>query len=417
VLPLSVFMMQKIVFSLRLGTDCDKNHLVSIRIPFNRPALVGSELTYVGQAVAGGHASGDGPFTKRAQAMLEKSFNANRVLLTTSCTSALELAALLCDLRPGDEVIVPSYTFVSTANAFVLRGARPVFVDVRPDTLNIDERLIEQAITPRTRAIFPVHYAGVACEMDAIMHIAGRHGLLVVEDAAQGVYARYKDRWLGTIGHMGCYSFHETKNVSCGEGGALVINDRAMEQRAEILREKGTNRSQFMRGQADKYTWVDVGSSYLPSDMLAAFLLGQIENMEKITRRRGEIFDRYVAILAPLVERGLIEIPTLPPHCSPNYHMFYVLTADVEERTALIAHLGAAGILAVFHYVPLHSSPFARSLGVSQTCLPRTEELSARLLRLPMYFDITDQEVEEVASLVLDFYRTRTSTVMQAHDI
>jgi dTDP-4-amino-4,6-dideoxygalactose transaminase len=380
---------------------------MTIHIPFNKPCVVGSELIYVGQAVAGGHASGDGPFTMRAQAMLEKSFAAKRVLLTTSGTAALELAALLCDLQPGDEVIVPSYTFVSTANAFVLRGARPVFVDVRPDTLNIDERLIERAITPRTRAIFPIHYAGVACEMDAVMEIADRHGLLVVEDAAQGVFARYKGRWLGTIGQLGCYSFHETKNISCGEGGALLINDPAMEQRAEILREKGTDRSQFMRGQTDKYTWVDVGSSYVLSDMLAAFLVGQIENMEKITRRRCEIFDRYVAILAPLVERGLIRLPVVPPHCSSNYHMFYVLTADLEERTALIAHLRAAGILAVFHYVPLHSSPFAQSFGMPQRHLPNTEELSARLLRLPMYFDLTDREVEEVASVVLDFYRTR----------
>ncbi|MDP7702399.1 dTDP-4-amino-4,6-dideoxygalactose transaminase [Mycobacterium sp. TY815] len=380
---------------------------MNIRIPFNKPALVGSELTYVGQAVVGGHASGDGPFTKRAQAMLEKSFGANRVLLTTSCTSALELAALLCDLQPGDEVIVPSYTFVSTANAFVLRGAQPVFVDVRPDTLNIDERLIEQAITPRTRAIFPIHYAGVACEMDVIMDIADRHGLLVVEDAAQGVHARYKNRYLGTIGHFGCYSFHETKNLSCGEGGALVINDPAMEQRAEILREKGTNRSQFLRGQSDKYTWVDVGSSYLPSDMLAAFLLGQIENMEKITRRRGEIFDRYAAMLAPLVQRGLIRIPAVPEACTPNYHMFYLLTANIDERTALIAHLRARGILAVFHYVPLHSSPFAQTLDLISKDLPVTEELSARLLRLPMYFDLTDSEVEEVGDAVLDFYRAR----------
>ncbi|OBH58743.1 dTDP-4-amino-4,6-dideoxygalactose transaminase [Mycobacterium sp. E2479] len=383
-----------------------------MRIPFNKPSVVGSELTYVGQAVAGGHASGDGPFTKSAQALLEKAFGARRVLLTTSCTAALELAALLCDLRPGDEVIVPSYTFVSTANAFVLRGAKPVFVDVRPDTHNIDERLIEQAITARTRAIFPIHYAGVACEMDAIMDIAGRHNLLVVEDAAQGVYARYKDRWLGTIGHLGCYSFHETKNFSCGEGGALVINDPAIEQRAEILREKGTNRSQFLRGQVDKYTWVDVGSSYLPSDMLAAFLMGQLENMEKITRRRGEIFARYAAILAPLVQRGLIRIPVAPPHCTPNYHMFYVLTADIGERTALIDHLRAAGVLAVFHYVPLHSSPFAQSLDVPQRHLPRTDEVSARLVRLPMYFDLTDQEVEEVAGLVLDFYQTHHSRRM-----
>ena len=383
-----------------------------IHIPFNKPSVTGSELIYVGQAVAGAHASGDGPFGKRAEAMLEKCFGANRVLLTTSCTSALELAALLCDLQPGDEVIVPSYTFVSTANAFVLRGATPVFVDIRPDTLNIDERLIEQAITPRTRAIFPVHYGGVGCEMDTIMDIADRHGLLVVEDAAQGVCARYKDRWLGTMGHLGCYSFHETKNVSCGEGGALVVNDPALECRAEILREKGTNRSQFMRGEVDKYSWVDVGSSYVLSDMLAAFLVGQIENMEKITRRRGEIFDLYSAMLAPLAERGLIRIPVVPKHCATSYHMFYVLTADIEERTALIAHLRAAGIFAVFHYVPLHSSPFAQSLGTPQTNLPMTDELSARLLRLPMYFDLTDWEVEEVASVVLDFYQSRA--VMQS---
>ncbi|OBF18229.1 dTDP-4-amino-4,6-dideoxygalactose transaminase [Mycobacterium kubicae] len=379
---------------------------MNVRIPFNKPAIVGSELTYISQAIAGLHASGDGPFTKRAQALLEKSFNAKRVLLTTSCTSALELAALLCDLQPGDEVIVPSYTFVSTANAFVLRGAKPRFVDIRPDTLNIDERLIEEAITPRTRAIFPIHYAGVACEMDTIMDIADRHGLWVVEDAAQGVHARYKGRWLGTIGHLGCYSFHETKNISCGEGGALVINDSAMEMRAEILREKGTNRSQFARGQVDKYTWVDVGSSYVPSDMLAAFLVGQIENMEKVTRRRGEIFDRYAAMLSPLVERGLVSLPVLPEHCSTNYHMFYLLTADIEERTALIEHLRAAGILAVFHYVPLHSSPYAASLGLSQMFLPRTDDLSARLLRLPMYFDLRDEEVEEVAHAVLNFYET-----------
>ncbi|WP_445166413.1 dTDP-4-amino-4,6-dideoxygalactose transaminase [Mycolicibacterium sp. Dal123E01] len=381
---------------------------MTIRIPFNKPSIVGSELIYVGQAVAGGHASGDGPFTRRAEAALAESFGAKRVLLTTSCTSALEMAALLCDLKPGDEVIVPSYTFVSTANAFVLRGATPVFVDVRPDTLNIDERLIEQAITPRTRAIFPVHYGGVACEMDTIMDIANRHGLLVVEDAAQGVPARYKDRALGTIGHLGCYSFHETKNISCGEGGALVVNDPSLELRAEILREKGTNRSQYMRGEVDKYTWVDVGSSYVLSDMLAAFLLGQIESMDKITRRRGEIFDRYASILAPLVERGLIRIPEVPQHCTTSYHMFYVLTADIEERTALAAHLRAAGVLAVFHYVPLHSSPFARSLGTPQETLPQTEDLSARLLRLPMYFDLTDWEVEEVAGHVLDFYRSRS---------
>lgn len=380
---------------------------MTIRIPFNKPCIVGSELIYVGQAVAGGHASGDGPFTKRAETLLQHRFDAPRILLTTSCTSALEMAALLCDLQPGDEVIVPSYTFVSTANAAVLRGATPVFVDIRPDTLNIDERLIEAAITRRTRAIFPVHYAGVACEMDEIMAIAHRHNLLVVEDAAQGVYAKYKDQWLGTIGHLGCYSFHETKNFSCGEGGALVVNDPRLEKRAEILREKGTNRSQFLRGQVDKYTWVDVGSSYVPSDMLAAFLVGQLENMDKITARRGDIYNRYTSLLAPLANAGAIGIPSVPQHCTTNYHMYYLLTADIEERTALIAHLRQAGILAVFHYVPLHSSPFARDLGGSKVALPITDDESSRLVRLPMYFDLRDDEVKEVAEAILRFYRSR----------
>jgi dTDP-4-amino-4,6-dideoxygalactose transaminase len=379
---------------------------MTIDVPFNKPAIVGSELIYVGQAVAGGHASGDGPFTRRAQKLMQERFGARRVLLTTSCTAALEMAALLCGLGPGDEVILPSYTFVSTANAVALRGATPVFVDIRPDTLNIDERLIEAAVTPRTRAIFPVHYAGVACEMDEIMAIAKRHNLLVVEDAAQGVFAQYKGRWLGAIGHMGCYSFHETKNFSCGEGGALVINDPAFEARAEILREKGTNRSQFLRGQVDKYTWVDIGSSYVPSDMLAAFLLGQLENMERITTRRGEIFHRYASRLAPLALKGFVRAPIVPQHCTTNHHMFYLLAADLDERTALIAHLRDAGILAVFHYVPLHSSPFARSLYLPMTSLPVTDDASSRLLRLPMYYDLKDQEVDKIVGDVFDFYNT-----------
>jgi dTDP-4-amino-4,6-dideoxygalactose transaminase len=378
---------------------------MKVHIPFNKPCIVGSELVFVGQAVAGGHASGDGPFTKRAQKLMEERFGAGRVLLTTSCTAALELAAMLCDLVPGDEVILPSFTFVSTANSIALRGAKPVFVEIRPDTLNIDERLIEAAITPRTRAIFPVHYAGVGCEMDEIMAIARRHNLLVVEDAAQAVSAKYKDQWLGTLGHMGCYSFHETKNFSCGEGGALVINDSALEQRAEIMREKGTNRSQFLRGQVDKYTWVDIGSSYVPSDMLAAFLLGQLENMEKITARRREIFLHYSDLLAPLVDRGQIRVPFIPQHCTPNYHMFYLLAADLAERTALIEHLRKAGILAVFHYVPLHSSPFAKTLGLPKLDLPVTDNVSSRLLRLPMYYDLTDREVAEVAEAVAGFYK------------
>ena len=378
-------------------------------IPFNKPCIVGSELIYVGQAVAGGHASGDGPFTRRVQTLMEERFGARRILLTTSCTSALEMAALLCGFGPGDEVILPSFTFVSTANAVVLRGATPVFVDIRPDTLNIDERLIEAAITPRTRAIFPIHYAGVGCEMDEIMAIARRHHLLVVEDAAQGVFAKYKGQWLGTIGQMGCYSFHETKNFSCGEGGALIINDPVLEKRAEILREKGTNRSQFLRGQVDKYTWVDIGSSYVPSDMLAAFLLGQLENMEKITARRRELCVRYDNMLAPLVESGLIHTPFTPLHCTANYHMFYLLAANLAERTALIEHLRQAGILAVFHYVPLHSSPFAKSLGVPQVDLPVTDDTSSRLLRLPMYFDLSDRDVTEVAEAVLGFYKSRSN--------
>ncbi|WP_376098462.1 dTDP-4-amino-4,6-dideoxygalactose transaminase [Roseomonas sp. CCTCC AB2023176] len=378
-----------------------------IRIPFNKPCIAGAELSYVAQAISGGHASGDGPFTKKAERLMQDAFGAHRVLLTTSCTAALELAALLCDLGPGDEVIMPSFTFVSTANAVVLRGAKPVFVDVRADTHNLDERLIERAITPRTKAIFPVHYAGVPCEMDEIMSIAHRHGLMVVEDAAQGVNARYKGRPLGTIGQLGCYSFHETKNFSCGEGGALVVNDPALTQRAEILREKGTNRSQFLRGQVDKYTWTDVGSSYVPSDMLAAYLLGQLENMDRITARRGAICDSYARALAPLAQRGLIGLPWTPPDCTPNHHMFYVLARDIAERTALIAHLRAAGILSVFHYVPLHSAPFAGTIGVPRTELPVTDDTSARLLRLPLYFDLTDAEVTEVAARIRDFYETR----------
>lgn len=382
---------------------------MKFHIPFNKPCIVGSELIYVGQAVAGGHASGDGPFTRRAQRLMEERFGAPRILLTTSCTAALELAALLCDLGPGDEVILPSFTFVSTANAIALRGAIPVFVDIHPDTLNIDERLIEAAITSRTKAIFPVHYAGVGCEMDEIMAIARRHNLLVVEDAAQGVSAKYKGQWLGTIGQMGCYSFHETKNFSCGEGGALVINDPALEKRAEILREKGTNRSQFLRGQVDKYTWVDIGSSYVLSDMLAAFLLGQLENMEKITARRREIFLRYAEMFAPLADKGAMRTPFIPDHCTPNYHMYYFLAADISERTALIEHLRQAGILAVFHYVPLHSSPFAKTLGMARYDLPVTDDASNRLLRLPMYYDLSDRDVTEVAEAVLGFYRSRAT--------
>lgn len=380
---------------------------MDIRIPFNKPSLVGSELIYVGQAVAGGHCSGDGPFTKRAQSMLERLFGAPRSLLTTSCTSALEIAGLLCDLEPGDEVIMPSYTFVSTANAIALRGAHPVFVDIRPDTLNIDETKIEAAITPRTRAIIPVHYAGVGCEMDVIMDIAARHGLRVIEDAAQGVGAKYNGRWLGTIGHLGCYSFHETKNVSCGEGGALVINDASLQGRAEVLREKGTNRSQFLRGQVDKYTWVDVGSSYVPSDMLAAFLLGQLENIDTINARRRNIFERYDNNLSQISQSNWISTPHIPEYCSSNYHMYYVLTNSIEERTELIEFLRSVGILAVFHYVPLHSSPAARAMGLSGPSLPVTDTISERLVRLPMYYDLANHQIDEICGRIHEFYEAR----------
>lgn len=378
---------------------------VNIRIPFNKPYNAGSGFAYLHKAITDGHTCGDGPFTRQAQAMMEQLFDARRVLLTASCTAALEMSALLCDLGPGDEVIMPSYTFVSTANAIVLRGATPVFVDIRPDTLNIDERLIEAAITPRTRAIIPVHYAGVACEMDEIMAIAQRHRLLVVEDAAQAVSAKYRGRWLGTIGDLGCYSFHETKNYSCGEGGALVIRAPEMEARAEILREKGTNRSQFRRGQVDKYTWNDIGSSYVPSDILAALLVAQLEHIENITTRRRTICDRYDALLAPLVARGWIQRPVVPDHCTSNHHMFCILAADLRERTALLDHMHKAGILAIFHYVPLHSSPFAQSRGLTQRALPVTDDVSDRVVRLPLYYDLSDAEVDEVAGRVLDFYR------------
>jgi dTDP-4-amino-4,6-dideoxygalactose transaminase len=377
---------------------------MSYRIPFNKPCIVGRELDYLREAVVGGHASGDGPFTAKVHQLMQERFGARRALLTTSCTAALEMGALLCDLKEGDEVIMPSYTFVSTANAIALRGARPVFVDVRPDTLNIDERLVEAAVTPRTRAIFPVHYAGVACEMDEIMAIAARHDLIVVEDAAQGVSARYKDAWLGTIGHMGCYSFHETKNFSCGEGGALIVNAPEFELRAEIMRQKGTNRSQFLRGQVDKYTWVDVGSSYVPSDMLAAFLLGQLESAEIITPKRRQIYQLYEAMLTPLAERELLRLPSIPQHCVTNYHMFYVLAASTEQRDALMAHLKSKGILAVFHYVPLHSSPKGVELGANGVHLPVTDDSSSRLLRLPMYYDLAEAEVMEVVSAIYEFY-------------
>jgi dTDP-4-amino-4,6-dideoxygalactose transaminase len=377
---------------------------MTYQIPFNKPFIIGKELHYISQCILGGHSAGDGEFTKKCQALMESRFAARKIMLTTSCTSALEMAALLCDLDEDDEVILPSYTFVSTANAFLLRGARPRFVDIRPDTMNIDEQQIEAEINERTRVIAPVHYAGIGCEMDSIMDIAKRHNLHVVEDAAQGVNARYKSSYLGTIGELGAYSFHETKNFICGEGGALVINDSELIERAEIIREKGTNRSKFFRGEVDKYTWVDFGSSFLPSDILAAFLYAQLENMQVITRKREQIFNLYHELLEPLADRGLIQRPRIPANCAPNYHMFYIVVEDHEIQQALLVHLKEKGILAVFHYVPLHTSPMGQQFDYRAGMLPVTESLSSRLIRLPFYFDLNEEEIRNVVGEIATFF-------------
>lgn len=369
-------------------------------IPFNRPFIVGKELYYIAQAVAGGHLAGDGTFTRKCSAWMEQRFAAKRVLLTHSCTGALEMAAILADVQPGDEVIMPSYTFVSTANAFVLRGARIRFVDIRPDTLNIDESQIEAAITKRTRAIVPVHYAGVSCHMDRIMELANRYDLIVVEDAAQAVNSTSHGRYLGTIGHLGCYSFHETKNFISGEGGALAINDVRFLERAEIIREKGTNRAQFFRGEVDKYTWVDIGSSYLPSELVAAFLYAQLEEAETITQRRHEIFTYYQEKLLPLQNDGHLRLPIVPPRTRHNAHMFYIITNSPAERDALLAHFARQHIRAVFHYVPLHTSPVGCRFGYKPGDLPVTEDLSARLIRLPCYFGMERADQDRVIAAV-----------------
>jgi len=377
---------------------------MSEKIPFNKPYMAGKELYYIAQSVLSGHTSGDGEFSKKCQTLFEQTFQAKKTLLTTSCTSALEMTALLCDLQPGDEVIVPSYTFVSTVNAFILRDVKPVFVDIRPDTKNIDEKLIEQAITHKTKAIVPVHYAGVSCEMDEINSIAKKNNLYVIEDAAQGVNAKYKNQYLGTLGDLGTYSFHETKNFICGEGGALVINKDQFIKRAEILREKGTNRSQFFRGQVDKYTWVDVGSSYVPSDLLAAFLYGQLEKMNEINVKREKIYQSYYNALKPLADKGLIELPFIPEHCESNYHMFYILLKDHKQRTDLIQFLKADNIQAVFHYIPLHSSPMGESLGYEKGLLPVTESISDCLLRLPFYYELTELDIERISQRVSEYF-------------
>jgi dTDP-4-amino-4,6-dideoxygalactose transaminase len=368
-----------------------------MKIQFNKPHMSGKELLYIAEANANNMLAGDGPFTKRCHAWLEERTGCSKALLTHSCTAALEMAAILADIQPGDEVIMPSYTFVSTANAFVLRGGIPVFVDIRPDTLNIDEKLIEAAITARTKAIVPVHYAGVACEMDVIMDIAKRHNLLVIEDAAQGIMSTYKGRALGSIGHMGAYSFHETKNVISGEGGALLINDSRFAVRAEIIREKGTNRSQFFRGQVDKYTWVDIGSSYLPGEIIAAFLWAQMEEADDITRRRLALWDIYQEAFAKLEQSGSVRRPVVPPELQHNAHMYYLLMPDLEKRTALIANLKDADINAVFHYVPLHSSPAGRRYGRASGDLSITDSVSERLVRLPLWVGLTEADQKRVA--------------------
>jgi dTDP-4-amino-4,6-dideoxygalactose transaminase len=376
---------------------------MSYRIPFNRPTLVGSEYARMAQALENGHISGDGKFTRDCHALLERVVGAHRALLTTSCTHALEMSALLVDAKPGDEIIMPSFTFVSTINAFVLRGARPVFADIRADTLNLDESLLERLVTPRTRAIVVVHYAGVGCEMDPILEIAARHRLTVIEDNAHGLFGKYRGRNLGTFGEMATLSFHETKNITCGEGGALLINDRDLVERAEIIREKGTNRSQFFRGQVDKYTWMDVGSSYLPSDLLAAFLLAQLEAADSIQAQRRRVWTIYATQLRDWAERNDVRLPIVPPHCEQPFHLFYLLLPGLEERQRLIEHLRDAGILAVFHYLPLHLSPMGRRFGGHEGDCPVTEAVSDRLLRLPFYNSLSETDQELVIDTVTSF--------------
>jgi dTDP-4-amino-4,6-dideoxygalactose transaminase len=373
---------------------------MSFRIPFNRVTPIGRELEYVSEALTCGHISGAGPFTRRCEALLERELGVAKALLTSSCTHALEMSALLLDLQPGDEVILPSFTFVSTVNAFVLRGATPVFVDIREDTLNIDERLIARAVTRRTKAIVVVHYAGVAAEMTAITALAAEHGIPVVEDNAHGLFARYRGRWLGTFGAMATLSFHETKNFSCGEGGALLLNDPARIERAEIVREKGTDRSRFFRGEVDRYTWVDIGSSYVLSDLLAAFLLGQLEARDEIQRRRRDVFERYQTTLEPWTRRYGIRTLTPGAGCEHPYHMFYLRLPGAHARRHFIDTLAAAGALAVSHYVPLHLSPMGRRYGYEPGDLPVTEAVSEQIVRLPFYASLTAGDQERIAEIV-----------------
>ena len=373
-------------------------------ISFNYPPYTGNEFEYMKQAVESFKICGDGSFTKKCNAWMEEKFNARKVLLTTSGSTALDMAAILCDLKPGDEVILPSYTFSSTANSFVLVGAKLVFVDIRPDTMNIDENKIEQAITDKTKVIVVVHYAGVSCEMDTIMDIARRHNLKVVEDAAQGVMSKYKGQYLGTIGDFGCYSFHETKNYSMGEGGAIVINNPEYIERAEILREKGTNRAKFFRGQVDKYTWVDFGDSYLPSDLNAAYLWAQLEKAEEINQNRIDTWNKYYEAFKPLEEKGIIELPKVPEGCVHNAHMFYIKCKDLDERTEFIKYLKEHGVYSVFHYIPLHSAPAGLKFGRFDGVDEYTTKESECLTRLPMYYGLKDEDCEFVISVVRQFF-------------
>ena len=383
-------------------------------IPFNKPPLTGNEEQYVLQSMKSSKISGDGPFTQKCHTWFEEKLNCKKALLTTSCTHALEMSAILIDIQPGDEVIMPSYTFVSTANAFVLRGAKIVFVDIRPDTMNIDETLIEQVITSKTKAIVPVHYAGVACEMDVIMDIASKHGLFVIEDAAQGMMSTYKGQPLGTIGHMGTYSFHETKNyTSGGEGGLLIINDEQFSERAEVIREKGTNRSQFFRGMVDKYSWVDVGSSYLPSELNAAYLWGQLEKADEINSKRRNLWNQYYKELKDLENKGLIELPSIPNTCIHNAHMFYIKVNNRGTRTQLLEYLKKNNILAIFHYIPLHSAPagiqFSKFYGEDKF----TTKESERLIRLPIYYNMSKKAIDSILKLLILFYIKNENTYVQ----
>ena len=376
-----------------------------IRIPFNKPFIAGKELYNIAQAVLKGHLAGDGHFTKLCHTWLEEKLGTRKALLTHSCTAALEMSAILCNITPGDEIIVPSFTFVSTANAFVLRGGVPVFVDIRSDTLNIDENRIDDAITPKTKVIVPVHYAGVPCAMDEIMHLAERHNLLVVEDAAQALLSTYKGKCLGTIGHLGALSFHETKNIISGEGGALLVNDDRFIKRSEIIREKGTDRAQFFRGEIDKYSWVDIGSSYLPSELISAFLYAQMEQAEQIIAKRRSIFDLYYSLLRPLEEKELIRLPyTTTSDCLCNGHIFYIITHSLEDRTKLIEYLKENDILSVFHYVPLHSSPAGIKYGRIAGSMDVTNDISERLLRLPMYYEMQQDDVIYIVGKIRNFF-------------